>query len=79
MPKEIVRDRLIAQKKPWAVAAMLGLLTAAVVNFAGMFLAWHDWRNGSDYDIYVQHVSTAGTSAWTANGLAVCTAAAVAS
>jgi type IV pilus assembly protein PilM len=43
VPKEIVRDRLIAQKKPWAVAAMLGLLTAAVVNFAGMFLAWQSY------------------------------------
>ena len=41
----------------------------------GMFLAWHDSRNGSNYDIYVQHLSTAGTSAWTAGGLAVCTAA----
>lgn len=43
MPREIVRDRLIAAKKPWAVAAMLGLLTAAVVNFAGMFLAWQSY------------------------------------
>ncbi|MGI9178419.1 MAG: type IV pilus assembly protein PilM, partial [Pirellulales bacterium] len=43
VPKEIVRDRLIAQKKPWAVAAMLGLLTAALVNFAGMFLAWQSY------------------------------------
>jgi type IV pilus assembly protein PilM len=43
MPGEIVRDRLIAAKKPWAVAAMLGLLTAALVNFAGMFLAWQSY------------------------------------
>ena len=43
VPTEIVRDRLIASKKPWAVAAMLGLLTAALVNFAGMFLAWQSY------------------------------------
>ena len=46
MPTEIVRDRLIAAKKPWAVAAMLGLLTAALVNFAGMFLAWQSYAPG---------------------------------
>ena len=43
MPREVVRDRMIAAKKPWAVAAMLGLLTAALVNFAGMFLAWQSY------------------------------------
>jgi type IV pilus assembly protein PilM len=43
LPKEIVRDRLIAGKKPWLVAGMLGLLTAAVVNFVGMFLAWQTY------------------------------------
>ena len=40
LPKEIVTDRLIESKKPWALAAMVGLLAAAVLNFAGMFLAW---------------------------------------
>jgi type IV pilus assembly protein PilM len=43
VPKEIVRDRMIAAKKPWAVAAMLGLLSAALVNFVGMFLAWQSY------------------------------------
>ena len=43
IPKEIVRDRMIAAKKPWAVAAMLGLLSAALVNFVGMFLAWQSY------------------------------------
>jgi len=40
----------------------------------GMFLGWDDSRSGSNFDIYVQHLNTAGASAWTANGLAVCTA-----
>ena len=43
VPHEIVRDRMIAAKKPWAVAAMLGLLTAALANFLGMFLAWQSY------------------------------------
>jgi len=46
VPGEIIRDRLIAAKKPWAVAAMLGLLTAAVINFVGMFLAWQTYAPG---------------------------------
>lgn len=40
LPQEILRDRVIASKKPWAVAALLGLLAAALLNYAGMFLAW---------------------------------------
>jgi len=43
MPGEIVRDRIIAEKRPWAVAALLGLLAAAGVNFAGMVLAWQSY------------------------------------
>jgi type IV pilus assembly protein PilM len=39
LPNEIVRDRIIESKKPWAVAALLGLLTAALLNFFGMFAA----------------------------------------
>jgi type IV pilus assembly protein PilM len=40
VPNEIVRDRIIESKKPWAVAAILGLLAAAMLNFFGMFAAW---------------------------------------
>jgi len=39
LPKEIARDRLIASKRPWAVAAMLALLAAGLVNFSGWFAA----------------------------------------
>jgi len=39
LPREIARDRLIAGKRPWALAAVLTLLVAGVANFAGWFLA----------------------------------------
>jgi hypothetical protein len=41
----------------------------------GAFIAWHDLRNGQDWDVYVQRVTAAGIAApgWPANGLAVAT------
>jgi type IV pilus assembly protein PilM len=41
LPDEIVRDRIIESKKPWAVGALVGLLAAALINFFGMFAAWN--------------------------------------
>lgn len=41
---------------------------------AGAIVAWRDYRSGSEYDIYTQRVSAAGTPQWAANGLALCTA-----
>jgi hypothetical protein len=40
----------------------------------GAVIAWQDWRAGSTSDIYAQRVNSGGTSQWTANGVAVCTA-----
>jgi type IV pilus assembly protein PilM len=40
LPKTIVQERLIEGKKPWALAALLGLMAAALIGFAGTFLAW---------------------------------------
>jgi len=40
LPPEIVQERLIEAKKPWALGAMTGLLLAAVVSFAATFFAW---------------------------------------
>jgi hypothetical protein len=36
----------------------------------GAFATWSDGRNGP-FDVYVQHVTAAGTSAWTPDGVAV--------
>ena len=41
----------------------------------GAILAWYDIRNNVDYDIYVQRVDASGTALWTANGVALCSAA----
>jgi hypothetical protein len=39
----------------------------------GAIAAWEDIRSGTN-DIYVQRISAAGTTQWTANGVALCTA-----
>ena len=43
----------------------------------GAIVAWKDHRNGTDYDIYAQHVLASGAvdPGWPVNGRAVCTAA----
>ena len=40
----------------------------------GAVIAWVDYRNGPDPDIYAQRMSGAGSALWTADGVAVCTA-----
>lgn len=40
----------------------------------GAIVAWQDDRSGN-YDIYVQRINSSGTTQWTANGVALCTAA----
>ena len=45
VPREVVRDRLIDAKRPWAVGALVGLLAAALLNFAGLFLAWRTYAD----------------------------------
>ncbi len=41
----------------------------------GAIVAWEDYRNGANYDIYAQRVSGSGGVLWTANGVPLCTAA----
>jgi type IV pilus assembly protein PilM len=43
VPRAMIIDRIVAAKRPWAVAALLGLLVASVVNFAGWCLAWQSY------------------------------------
>jgi len=41
----------------------------------GAIVTWYDYRNGTNYDIYVQRISADGTIQWTDDGVALCTAA----
>ncbi len=40
----------------------------------GAIIVWHDWRLGTNTDIYAQRISGAGVVQWPANGNAICTA-----
>ncbi|MDQ7799614.1 MAG: T9SS type A sorting domain-containing protein [Candidatus Edwardsbacteria bacterium] len=44
-------------------------------GWGGAVVTWCDYRSGTNYDIYAQRVSSAGAAQWTANGVALCTAA----
>jgi len=41
----------------------------------GGIITWHDYRNGSNFDIYAQRVNGSSAVQWTANGVTVCAAA----
>ena len=41
----------------------------------GAIVTWADLRNGANYDIFARRVNASGVAQWTANGIAVCTAA----
>ena len=45
LPREIATDRLVAAKRPWVLAAMLTLLVAGLLNFAGWFTAAAGYRS----------------------------------
>lgn len=40
----------------------------------GGFITWQDLRNGFEYDIYAQRISSGGTLLWGSTGLAICNA-----
>ncbi|MDG1992240.1 MAG: hypothetical protein P8J43_07225, partial [Pirellulales bacterium] len=54
LPSDVTRDRLIQAKKPWAVAAMLGLLVAALINFLGIYVAWSSYSENLFTDAFTQ-------------------------
>jgi FlgD Ig-like domain len=39
----------------------------------GALVAWQDFRNGTDWDIYAQRLNLNGAWLWTTNGAAICT------
>jgi hypothetical protein len=44
-------------------------------GFGGAIIAWQDWRNGANYDIYAQRISAEGSILWATNGQAICATA----
>ncbi|HEX7880114.1 MAG TPA: hypothetical protein VF720_11935, partial [Candidatus Eisenbacteria bacterium] len=40
----------------------------------GAFVAWYDWRNGNNFDIYAQRLNGAGQPLWLSSGVPVVTA-----
>jgi hypothetical protein len=40
LPREIIQERIVEAKKPWALGAAVGLMAAAAISFLGMFFAW---------------------------------------
>ena len=63
LPSDVTRDRLIQAKKPWAVAAMLGLLVAALINFLGIYIAWSSYSESLFADAFTQIDSVVAKSA----------------
>jgi hypothetical protein len=49
--------------------------TIASDGAAGAIVTWYDNRSGTNYDIYAQRVNKTGVVQWTADGVALCTAA----
>ncbi len=49
--------------------------TIASDGMGGAIVTWRDYRSGTNYDIYAQRVSAGGVPQWSANGVALCTAA----
>lgn len=39
----------------------------------GAIIAWEDWRNASDYDIYARKINACGETEWNLQGVPVCT------
>ena len=57
LPREILRDRLVKRKKPWAVAAAAAVMLACTVYYAAASLAW----GTVDRDLWKQSESQAST------------------
>jgi hypothetical protein len=63
---------------PVCIAANNQINPAIVADgLGGAFIAWQDYRAGSEFDIYLQHLDSNGAivaGQWIANGLGICTA-----
>ena len=60
LPPEIVTDRLIREKKPWAVAMVAALLLGITINFFGHWRAWNSVHEDKFKDAMRQADASAG-------------------
>ena len=73
----------LSARAQWALNGNPVSTVANSENFAsavpdgsgGAFILWEDYRTGSPSDIYLQRIDVNGVPQWSANGVAVCTAA----
>jgi hypothetical protein len=81
---DIFAQRIDASGNPLWTSDGVGVCTAAntqnypqiVLDGAGgAIVAWPDYRNGSDWNVYAQRVNALGVSQWTPDGVAIRTAA----
>ena len=81
---DIYAQRVNASGVPQWTADGVALCTAAGGQIAptivsdgagGAIVTWDDFRNGADYDVYVRRVNASGVPQWTADGVALSTAA----
>src|SRR5207247_3245287 len=81
---DIYAQRVNAAGVPQWTADGVALCTAANEQYnptitadgaGGATVSWWDFRSGTSYDIYAQRVNAAGVAQWTADGVALCTAA----
>jgi hypothetical protein len=75
-----VNDVGVPQWSTDGVALCTGVTSNERVSIAsdgaeGAIVTWRDYRSGTSFDIYAQRVSDAGAPQWTADGVALCTAA----
>ena len=54
LPREIIQERIIEAKKPWALGAAVGLLAAAAISFMGMFFAWTSFAESLYKDAFAR-------------------------
>lgn len=79
---DIYAQRLSSSGAPQWAANGVPLCTATGADqspqltgdgLGGAIVSWFDFRSG-DYDIYAQRISSAGSTQWTADGVALCVA-----
>ena len=80
---DVYAQRLSADGVPQWTADGLAVCVAAGTqsdptivadDAGGAIVTWHDFRNGTDSDIYAQRISAGGAVLWTADGAALCKA-----